>query len=173
MFIYRKMVFTEEDKVAIKFLRDTKRYGAKRLLAEFPAKQWSLGGLNKLLKKIDETGSIERSKGAGRPRSVRHNDNIERVEQLALSQEDKPGTHLTQREIACETGISQPTVSRILKNDLRLWCFYRAMLCISMALCPSVRLSIRLSVRPSQVRVLLKRLNVGSHKQHHTIAQGL
>jgi len=65
VFIYRKMVFTEEDKVAIKFLRDTKLYGAKRLLAEFPAKQWSLGGLNKLLKKIDETGSIERSKGAG------------------------------------------------------------------------------------------------------------
>jgi len=25
----------------------------------------------------------------------------------------------------------------------------------------------------SQVEVLLKRLNVGSHKQHHTIAQGL
>ena len=43
MFIYRKMVFTEEDKVAIKFLRETKRYGAKRLLAEFPSKQWSLG----------------------------------------------------------------------------------------------------------------------------------
>jgi len=33
--------------------------------------------------------------------------------------------------------------------------------------------SIRLSVRPSQVGVLLKRLNVGSHKQHHTIPQGL
>ena len=31
--------------------------------------------------------------------------------------------------------------------------------------CPSVRLS--------QVGVLLKRLNVGSHKQHHTIAQAL
>ena len=40
---------------------------------------------------------------------------------------------------------------------------------LAMALCPSVRLS----VRPSQVGVLLKRLNVGSHKQHHTIAQGL
>jgi len=79
-------------------------------------------GLNKLLKKIDETGSIERSKGAGRLRSVRHNDNIERVEQPALSQEDKPGTHLTQPETARETGISQPTVSRILKNDLRLRC---------------------------------------------------
>ena len=32
---------------------------------------------------------------------------------------------------------------------------------------------VRLSVCPSQVGVLLKRLNVGSHKQHRTIAQGL
>jgi len=34
-------------------------------------------------------------------------------------------------------------------------------------------LSVCLSVRPSQVGVLLKRLNVGSHRQHQTIAQGL
>jgi len=34
-------------------------------------------------------------------------------------------------------------------------------------------LSVCLSVRPLQVGVLLKRLNVVSHKQHHTIAQGL
>ena len=51
--------------------------------------------------------------------------------------------------------------------------FYRAMLCIRgtshMALCPSVCLS----VRTSQVGVPLKRLNVGSQQQHHTIAQGL
>jgi len=40
---------------------------------------------------------------------------------------------------------------------------------LAMALCPSVRPS----VCRSQVGVLLKRLNVGSHKQHHTIAQGL
>jgi len=33
--------------------------------------------------------------------------------------------------------------------------------------------SVRPSVRPSQVGVLLKRLNVGSHKQHRTIARGL
>jgi len=35
----------------------------------------------------------------------------------------------------------------------------------SMALCMSVRLC------PSHVGVLLKRLNIGSHKQNHTIAQ--
>ena len=49
--------------------------------------------------------------------------------------------------------------------------FYRAMLCILGTSHGPV--SVRLSVRPSQVGVLLKQLNVGSHKQHHTIAQGL
>ena len=50
-------------------------------------------------------------------------------------------------------------------------CYASAVL--AMALCPSVCPSVRPSVRPSQVGVLLKRLNVGSHKQHHTIPQGL
>ena len=49
--------------------------------------------------------------------------------------------------------------------------FYRAMLCI----CGTSHgpVSVRLSVCLSQVGVLLKRLNVRSHKQHHTIAHGL
>ena len=53
--------------------------------------------------------------------------------------------------------------------------FYRAMLCIRgtshgpVFVC-CVCLS---SARLSQVGVLLKQLNVGSYKQHHTIAQGL
>ena len=49
--------------------------------------------------------------------------------------------------------------------------FYRAMLCIRGTSHGPV--SVRLSVRPSQVGVLLKRLNVGSHEQHHTIVQRL
>ena len=44
---------------------------------------------------------------------------------------------------------------------------YRAMLCIRGTSHGPV------SVRLSQVGVLLERLNVGSHKQHHTIVQGL
>jgi len=53
--------------------------------------------------------------------------------------------------------------------------FYRAMLRIrGTSHGPvSVRLSVCLSVRPSQVGVLLKRLNVESDKEPHTIAQGL
>jgi len=53
--------------------------------------------------------------------------------------------------------------------------FYRAMLCIrgtshgpvSVCVCLSARLCL------SQVGVLLKRQNVGSHKQHNTIPQGV
>ena len=38
---------------------------------------------------IDETGFIERLKGADQPRSVRWNDSIEFAQQLTLSQEEK------------------------------------------------------------------------------------
>jgi len=44
---------------------------------------------------------------------------------------------------------------------------------LAMGLCLSVCLSVSVSVCLSQVGVLLKRLNGGSHKQHHTIPQGL
>ena len=52
-----------------------------------------------------------------------------------------------------------------------LFSFYRAMLCIRGTSHGPV--SVRLSVCLSQVGVLLKWLNVGPHKQHLTIAQGL
>ena len=47
--------------------------------------------------------------------------------------------------------------------------FYRASAVLAKTLCPSVCPS----VSPSQVGVLLKRQNIGSLKQHRTIAQGL
>jgi len=50
---------------------------------------------------------------------------------------------------------------------------FTARCCASAVLAMALCLSVCPSVRPSQVGVLLKRLNVGSHKQHHTIAQGL
>jgi len=57
------------------------------------------------------------------------------------------------------------------KIEKRRISFYRAMLCIRGTSHGPVSVSV--SVCLSQVEVLLKRLNVGSHKQHHTIAQGL
>jgi len=54
------MPFSAEDKHAIQLLRQTKQYVAKRLLSMFPDKQWSLGDLKKLIRKIDDTGTVDR-----------------------------------------------------------------------------------------------------------------
>ena len=45
------------------------------------------------------------------------------MQDLVLSQEDRPQTHLTQREIARDVGFSQTSVNEIVKIDLRLKCF--------------------------------------------------
>jgi len=50
-------------------------------------------------------------------------------------------------------------------------CYASAVL--AMGLCPSVSVCLCLYVCLSQAGVLLKRQNIGSHKQHHTIPQGL
>ena len=115
----QKMSFTFEDKVIIKHYRLDKGYGAKRLLNEFAQKPWTKGGLNKLLRKIDETGDVRRKIGSGRPRIAR-SKNLDAIEDMILSQEDNPGTHISQREIARELSISQASVSRASKTDLSL-----------------------------------------------------
>jgi hypothetical protein len=45
------------------------------------------------------------------------------VKALVPSQEGRPQSHLTQRQIAQEVGISQTSVNEIVKIDLRLKCF--------------------------------------------------
>jgi len=71
----------------------------------------------------------------------------------------------TQRQIRSYIYVHQRTQSN--PDDLVI--FYRTMLCICYTSHGPV--SVRPSVRPSQVGVLLKRLNIGSHKQHHTIVR--
>ena len=117
------MAFTKEDKVLIKVLRQEKGFGAKRLLKEFPNKNWCVNSLNKLLQKIDRTGSVDRKPGSGKTRKARTAQNVDSVEELVLSQEDAPGTHRTIRQIARELDISRSSVHRIVKRDLKLVCF--------------------------------------------------
>ena len=112
------MAFSEEDRHVIKFLRQNKQYGAKRLLKEFPQKGWTLNGLKTLIRKIDRTGTVQRIPGSGGLRTARTQNNITSVEELILSQENLPQTHRSQRQIAREVGISQRSVNRIVKKDL-------------------------------------------------------
>jgi len=65
------MPFNEEDKALIKKLQLFKGYGLRRLLAEFPMKNWTKAGLDTLLMKLKETGSTDRKRGSGRPKMGR------------------------------------------------------------------------------------------------------
>jgi len=84
------MVFSDEDKVLIKNLYLIKGYGARKLISEFPEKNWKKSGLDKLLKKLRETGTVEREKGSGRPKTTRTAENVSTVDEL--TQSGKPTT---------------------------------------------------------------------------------
>ena len=116
------MAFSEEDKILIKHYRLEKGYTAGRLLWEFPDKQWTKGGLDTLLAKIDLTGSIERKKVSGRLKASCVPKNIAVVQALAASQEDDgdEGTHQTPRQIEFQTGIPRSSIRRIIHNDLEM-----------------------------------------------------
>jgi len=76
-----------------------KGHAAKRLTDEFPEKSWTTAGVNKLLKKLQNTGTVDRRPGSGRPCSARTEENVETLNDLVLSQEDKPQNHRTVHEI--------------------------------------------------------------------------
>jgi len=94
-----------------------KGYTANRLTDKFPEKSWTKRGVNKLLKKLWDTGTVDRRPFSSRPRSARTEENVETVNDLVSSQEDKLQTHSTVREISSEF--------RIICKDLRLKCFQR------------------------------------------------
>jgi len=65
------MVFTKEDGILIKDLRQSNVYSARKL-EEFPDKDWSCSALDQLLRQIDATGPSDRK--SGRERTVRTRD---------------------------------------------------------------------------------------------------
>ena len=75
-----------------------------------------------MITKLRSTGDIVRKQGSGRPRSTRTDEALAEVADLVLSQEDKPQTHRSTRQISCETGISRTTVMCIIHDDLQLRC---------------------------------------------------
>jgi hypothetical protein len=113
------MVFSKEDRILIHEIRIAKGYGAKRMLKEFPHKNWSLAGVNRLLKNIADSGSSARK---ARPMSRRTPENIAAVEEMIMSQESQPGTHRSLNEIAREIEVSRSTVRNIVHNELKLKC---------------------------------------------------
>ena len=70
------------------------------------------------LAKYRHTGTTHRKKGSGRPVTIMTDENLAaEVEQLCQSQDDKPGTHKSQRRQSARIiGVSQRSVQRVLKR---------------------------------------------------------
>jgi len=66
------------DNILIKTLY-LKGCAAKRLTDEFPQKRWTEHGVNKQLKKLRDTGTVDRRPGSGTPRSACNEENVESV----------------------------------------------------------------------------------------------
>jgi len=118
------MVFSDEDKILIKKLYFEGIHWKES--DRFPEKSWAKYGVNKLLlKKLRDTGTVDRRPGSGRPRSVALKKTLRQLIIFVLSQEDKPQTHTTVCEISRKVGIRPSSVSQIICKGLHLKCFNR------------------------------------------------
>ncbi|CAG0901689.1 unnamed protein product, partial [Darwinula stevensoni] len=116
---------TDSDKCIIQALREEKGYSLNKILQEYPSRQWKKSTVIDFLKKLRGTGSGKRRPGSGRPKTVRTDENVQAVEDLILSQEGRPGTSMSVRQVAKETGIDRSSVRRIVKKYLNLKAFKR------------------------------------------------
>ena len=64
------LMLSFKDKIFIKNLWECKRFSARRLLREFPNKNWKRWSLDDFLQRLHTTGSIECKAGSGRPRRL-------------------------------------------------------------------------------------------------------
>jgi len=60
------VAFSKYDKVLIKFLRKEKTMEQKKMIKKFHNKSWFLSSLNKLLMKIDQTGTVKCKPDSGK-----------------------------------------------------------------------------------------------------------
>ena len=84
--------FTDEDKAVIRNDYDEKGWNAYTIWKEHPSKGWVESSVRRLIRKYEETGSMDRRPGSGRPRTATTQENAEIVDEEISSQET-PGTH--------------------------------------------------------------------------------
>ena len=73
------MVFSDEDKAIIKNDYDEKGWNAYNIWKNHPAKGWVESSVRRLIRRYEETGSMDRQPGSGRPRTARTEENVEVV----------------------------------------------------------------------------------------------
>ena len=110
------MVFSDEAKAIIK--NDYLEYGwtAYNIVKNHSAWGWNKVSVQRLINRYNETGTMDRKKGSGRPRTATDEANTDEMEELICSQEENPGTHSSPREIGRDMGVSHMSVRRAVKS---------------------------------------------------------
>ena len=111
------MVFSDEAKAIIK--NDYLEYGwtAYNIVKNHSAWGWNKVSVQRLINRYNETGTMDRKKGSGRPRTATDEANTDEMEELICSQEENPGTHSSPREIGRDMGVSHMSVRRAVKSQ--------------------------------------------------------
>jgi len=102
-------------------LYECKGYNARQFITEFMNTGWTRNSINRLLVKFR---TVDRRPSIGR-RSSRTDENVDTVQSLLLSQEDKPQSHWKlekYEKFHMRRGINWSSISWIIHKDLRLKC---------------------------------------------------
>ena len=73
------MVFSFEEKAVIKNDFLEKGWTAYRICKEHPTKGWNKVSVQRLLKRFKETGTMDRKKGSGCPRTATSDENADEI----------------------------------------------------------------------------------------------
>ena len=107
---------SKEDKILIKSLQECKGYNARQFVTEFMNLGWTKNSINRLLVKFR---TVDSRPCSGR-RSAHTDENVDTVDSLLLSQEDKPQS---QEKFHVRRVIHRSSVSQIIHKVLRLKCY--------------------------------------------------
>ena len=115
------MVFSAAEKELVKTCFVGKGWLGTRIVQEFPGKRWNCRSINRMIQLFKRTGSVARQPGSCRPRTARSEANKDYTENNIQSQDNQSGTHKSQRKIGNTIGISQTSVHRITKENLKAY----------------------------------------------------
>ena len=76
------MVFSKEDKIIIQTDYEEKRWSAYKIPKNHSSKNFTYTSEKRLLKRLKDSGTMNRKEGSGRPRSVATEENTDLIEEL-------------------------------------------------------------------------------------------
>ena len=90
------MPFTAHDLATIETCFKTNGWHARKICQVLKAKKWNESSVRNLIQKIKMTGTASRKKGSGGKATACTPEAVEEIQELSLSQDSNPGTHMSQ-----------------------------------------------------------------------------